>query len=207
VSVLYNLSARIYLRALQIGTKGLPKPQINSEPFDEALGVQTGGVVWLTNMNNKHFAHGIRYEPCSPTKCNWAIENSGIDPKEFSFIDIGAGKGRPLIIASQHDFAELIGVEYSPKLCRIARANLQRLQVLARIVCQDAVEFQIPDRDVFLFFYCPFGPKVLRKVLGNLRGAKRVVVTYMGAGQETLSEHPWLKPFASMGDTAVFRNF
>jgi SAM-dependent methyltransferase len=207
LSVLYNLSVKMIQRTLEIPSRGLPKPQINREPFDEALSVHTSGVVWLTNLRSKNFIHGVRYEPCSPVKCKWAIDNSGIDPKEFSFIDIGSGKGRPLIIASQHDFAELIGVEYSPKLCKVARINLQRLRIPARIVCQDAVDFQFPDRDVFAFFYCPFGPVVLRKVLGNLRCAKRVVVAYEGSGRGAVEEHAWLKPFASLGDTAVFRNF
>jgi len=52
------------------------------------------GIVWLTNLRHKNFFHGIRYEPCSPKNCEWAIENAGIDPKEFSFIDMGCGAAR-----------------------------------------------------------------------------------------------------------------
>ncbi len=153
VSALYNLSVKLIQRTLEIPWKGLPKPQSSREPFDEALGVETSGVVWLTNLRNKNFVHGIRYEPCSPLKCRWAIENSGIDPKEFSFVDIGSGKGRALIVASEYVFAKVAGVEYSSKLCKIAAANLQKLGISAQVVCRDAVDFNFPDTDIFVFFY------------------------------------------------------
>ena len=207
MNILYNFSARVFHRILEIPARGFPKPQSSREPFDEILGVQTSGVVWLTNLRSNNFTYGVRYEPCSPTTCNWAIENSGIDPKDFCFIDIGSGKGRPLIIASRHHFGELIGVDYSPKLCEIAKANLKKLQIQARIVCQDAVQFQIPKRDIFAFFYCPFTRTVLRKVLDNLQSANRLVVAYQGSGVEAVAERAWLKPFASFRDTRLFRNF
>lgn len=186
MGVLYNLSSRIVRRTLEIPSKGLPTSQGCRERFDEDLGVRTSGIVWLTNFHSKNFHQGIRYEPCSPAKCRWGIENSGIDSGEFCFIDVGCGKGRPLIIAHQYNFAELIGVDYSPKLCGIARANLQQLNIPARVVCQDAAQYQFPDRDVFVFFYHPFGSMVLHKVLENLPIAKRVVVCYQGAGRKVV---------------------
>jgi SAM-dependent methyltransferase len=207
MGVLYNLSSRIIRRTLAIPTKGLPSAQACREPFDEALGVRTSGIVWLTNFRSSNFHQGVRYEPCSPAKCIWGIENSGIDPKEFGFIDVGCGKGRPLIIANQYNFAELIGVEYSPKLCRIARANLQKLDISARVICQDAAQFQFPERDVFVFFYHPFESVVLHKVLDNLRAARRVVVCYEGAGRKTVGQHGWLSTYKTLDDTALYRNF
>jgi SAM-dependent methyltransferase len=46
-----------------------------------------------------------------------AIERSGVDPEQFCFLDIGCGKGRALIIATEYGFKDLIGVDYSAKLC------------------------------------------------------------------------------------------
>jgi SAM-dependent methyltransferase len=184
----------------------MPK-QCYHEAFDEELGVHTDGVVLLTSVTSKNFSQGFRYEPCSPEQCNWAIENAGIDPKDFSFIDIGCGKGRALIIASQHNFADLTGVDYSQKLCDIARANLEKLRVSARIICQDALRFEVPARDVFVFLFNPFRPAVLQKVLDNLHSARRVVIAYGGPGREILEANEWLRPFGAMRETALFRNF
>jgi SAM-dependent methyltransferase len=207
MSTLFNLAARIFQRALEIPIRGLPKPQTCSEPFDEKLGVCTSGVVWLTNPRSKNFRHGIRYEPYPPTKLRWLIQNSGIDPSEFCFIDVGCGMGRPLIVASQHSFAELIGVDYSPKLCDIARENLQKLGVPARIICQDAVEFEFPERDSFVFLYNPFRSVILQQVLRRLPVSKRVVVGYSGPDQAVLTQFPWLKPVITAEHTTLVRNF
>jgi SAM-dependent methyltransferase len=204
----YNLSVRVIRRAWELPSRGFPMlTQSYHEPFDDDLGVNTSGVVLLTNVRSKNFTHGFRYEPCSPTQVRWAIDHSGVDPKEFSYIDIGCGKGRALIIASQYHFAELTGVDYSSKLCKIASANLHKLQIQARIVCQDAVQFQIPERDVFIFLFNPFDAVVLRKVLSNLQAAKRVVVVYAGPGRGVVEEQAWLQPFGSLRETALFRNF
>jgi SAM-dependent methyltransferase len=207
LTALYNISARIIRRILEIPSRGFPTGQTYREPFDESLGVKTSGVVWLTNVWAKNSSHGVRYEPCSAAKCKWAIESAGINPQEFAFIDIGCGKGRPMIIASRHNFAELTGVDYSPKLCKIATTNLQKLGVNARIICQDATKFQFPERDVFVFFYHPFDSVVLDKVLQNLRSALRVVVAYEGKGRADVAKHDWLKQFASFEDIIVYRNF
>jgi SAM-dependent methyltransferase len=207
LTTLYNLSARIVRRTLEIPSRGFPKGQTYREPFDEELGVKTSGVVWLTNVWAENSSHGVRYEPCSAAKCKWAIENAGINPNEFAFADVGCGKGRPLIIASQHNFAELIGVDYSPKLCKIARANLQKLRISAQVTCQDATLFQFPEKDVFVFFYHPFDSTILDKVLHNLHSAKRVVVAYEGKGRADVAKHDWLKQYATFEDTVVYRNF
>jgi hypothetical protein len=164
-SAFYNLLVRTIQRLLEIPFRGLLKSQICKEPFDEALGVRTSGIVWLTNLRNKNFIHGIRYEPCSPENCEWAIENAGIDPKEFSFIDMGWGKGRPLIIAARHKFVELIGVDYSRKLCRIAKDNLQRLSIPAHIVCQDASNSMCPTGTFSFSSTLPLGPSCSTKLL------------------------------------------
>jgi hypothetical protein len=207
MGTLYNISARIFRRTLEIPFRGFPKGQIDREPFDEIFGVQTSGVVWMTNFKSENSSRGVRYEPCSPSKCRWAMEQAGINPKEFTFIDVGSGKGRPLIIASQHNFTELIGVEHSPKLCDIARANMKKLDISAQIICQDASNFHFPKKEIFAFFYHPFDAIVLAKVLANLRSHRRVVVAYEGRGRANVAKQNWLKPVASRDDVVVYRNF
>ena len=50
------------------------------------------------------------------------------DLSSFSFIDIGSGKGRALILAGRLGFREAIGVEFSSNLHRIAEKNLARVR-------------------------------------------------------------------------------
>ena len=46
-------------------------------------------------------------------------------PHESNFVDIGAGKGRVVLIAAQYGFRKVVGVEFSAALCAIARENVK----------------------------------------------------------------------------------
>jgi SAM-dependent methyltransferase len=116
-------------------------------------GTNTSGVVWLTCPESENFTGGIRYEPCDEGLCRWVIENSGICPGEFSFVDIGCGKGRALILASQYHFRNLLGVEYSAHLCQAAEENVRHCGIEnCRITCPDATAFSYPSTSTFAFF-------------------------------------------------------
>jgi len=45
----------------------------------------------------------------------------GID--RFSFVGLGAGKGRAVAVASAFPFRAIVGIELNPKLCRVATRN------------------------------------------------------------------------------------
>jgi SAM-dependent methyltransferase len=44
-------------------------------------------------------------------------------PTQGTFVDLGCGKGRVLMIASEFGFRRVVGVEFCAELCRQARAN------------------------------------------------------------------------------------
>lgn len=205
-----NLSHRVVRRVLDIPRKGLPV--LHSKPlergFDQQYGVETSNLVWLTNPFSKNFGQGCRYEAANPLDVQWAIEKSGIDTSQFTFVDVGCGKGRPLIVASTYAFPKLIGVEYSSKLCKQAGANLKKCNVSSnrfRIACQDATTFTFPDGDLFAFFYNPFAPPIIRKVLDNLKSHKgRLFVSFTGQFRHELENHSWLKKVNSVNSTALY---
>jgi SAM-dependent methyltransferase len=207
LAAVFNLSVRVFRRVIEIPVRGFPRGQSHNQPaFDRELGVDTSGIVWLTNPQSKNFTSGFRYEPCHPELCTWSIEHAGIDPKDFCFVDVGCGKGRQLIVASKYNFSELIGVEYSSQLCGIAKANLRKLDIHGKVECQDAVQFTFPECNVFAFFYNPFGPVILDQVLRHLPASREVVVAYAGPGRDAVAQQPWLKPYAVHDSVTVFRN-
>jgi cyclopropane fatty-acyl-phospholipid synthase-like methyltransferase len=98
-------------------------------------------------------------------------------PKDGVFIDLGSGKGRVLLIAAQYGFQRIIGVEFSPELCEIARENvnvfLGRTQITAQteVIESDVATFPIDcDYNVF-FMYNPFERVVLARFLSNLHSS------------------------------------
>jgi len=58
-----------------------------------------------------------------------AIESLDIDLTDYLFVDIGAGKGKLLLLASHLSFSEIIGVEYAPSLHAVAMKNIQQQKI------------------------------------------------------------------------------
>ena len=72
-----------------------------------------------------------------------------VDFATYTFIDLGSGKGRALLLAAMYPFARIVGVEVQPELDAIARQNIERFdepgQQCHKIesVCADAREYQL----------------------------------------------------------------
>ena len=73
-------------------------------------------------------------------------------------------------------FAEVIGVEISEALVRIAAQNVERLGLeRVRLVHSDAASFTDLDRVTHIYMYNPFPCAVVAQVLVNLRASLRRV--------------------------------
>jgi hypothetical protein len=92
--------------------------------------------------------------------------NSGLG--EFTFVDVGSGKGRVLLMAAEYPFRRIVGVELLPELHQVARENVKRDERI-ELVLSDARDFHFPDEPLVVFLFNPFPPWVLRQVLRNLQ--------------------------------------
>jgi SAM-dependent methyltransferase len=96
-------------------------------------------------------------------------------PRDCTFVDIGAGKGRVLLIASQYGFRKVLGIEFSGQLCALARKNVdlfsQKTKLLSpiQVIEADATTYQFQAEDRVLFMYYPFDAFILAQVLNNIR--------------------------------------
>lgn len=92
----------------------------------------------------------------------------------FTFIDLGCGKGRALLLASRYPFQHILGVELDPTLAAVADANLRTFQapwqqshsLEARHA--DATTVLYPPTPIVLYLYHPFLAPVLKQVLRHL---------------------------------------
>jgi SAM-dependent methyltransferase len=205
-----HLSHRVIRRVLDIPRKGLPvlHGKKAESAFDQEYGVETAKLVWFTNIFSKNYGRSCRYEACNPLDLQWAIKASAIDPTEFTFIDVGCGKGRPLLVASKYAFPKLIGVEYSARLCKQAIANLRKCKIPEDrfdVVCADATQYVFPEGDLFTFFYNPFDGTILRAVLENLRPHKgRLFIAFVGQFRGELANHDWLRLVDKANKTELY---
>lgn len=95
-------------------------------------------------------------------------------PDNPVLVDLGSGKARVLLIASEFGFQRAIGVEFARELYEISVQNCQKYtettntQTKFTNFCLDVVEHDIqPDENVF-FLYNPFDTPVFTKVLENI---------------------------------------
>ena len=150
--------------------------------FDTRHDVDTDGEIPVgqLGMPADIAAQAERYMPTEEGLLEAAVAFAGIEPTRFSFVDLGCGKGRPLILAAQLRFRRLIGVEIVPALANIARANLAQLGVAAEVHTGDAARFVFPPEPVVLFLFNPFKAAAIGAVIEALRAARspELVVIY-----------------------------
>jgi SAM-dependent methyltransferase len=96
------------------------------------------------------------------------------DFKNTTFIDYGCGKGRALFVAEQCGFKRLIGVDIAKELILDAEKNLinyqkQNATSEIKFVFEDATKYNIPKDACVFYFFNPFGPKILKSVLSNIK--------------------------------------
>jgi hypothetical protein len=115
------------------------------------------------------------YQPIEAEIFREIIHTLAIDFNQYTFIDIGSGKGRALLLASEFPFRRIIGIELLPELNRIAEENIRRFanaqgRVLpVETICGDATEFEFPNEPLIIYFFHPLTEAGFRKVLANLQ--------------------------------------
>jgi hypothetical protein len=115
------------------------------------------------------------YQPTAPDEFDTIMQHlATVDFSEFTFIDMGSGKGRVLLMAAMYPFDSIIGVEVQPDLHAIAEQNIAMFDVPGRqcemieSVCMDAREYLFPQTPLLVYLFNPFPDYVLRSVLDNL---------------------------------------
>jgi SAM-dependent methyltransferase len=156
-------------------------------PFDQMHGVDTSGLVPANKLLTGHpnDEHVTAYYGVAPSILRALIGHwrETVPPHPISsyiFLDIGAGKGRGLLVASEYRFRKVIGIELNPALAGVARQNVAQwraahaadptAELIApiEVVEQDALEFDLPDAPTLLFLFHPFEAPVLRKLLRHI---------------------------------------
>jgi SAM-dependent methyltransferase len=147
-------------------------------PFDEEFGVRTSGLIAGRHLKSGHLhdRHATAYYGVAPSVFRallrrWRRSRPGWALEEVSFIDVGAGMGRAVLLAAELPFRQVVGVELNPTLVRIARRNLALWRVSGRaraqmkIIRGDAVDFRLPEGPCLAFMFNPFGATVMRRLL------------------------------------------
>ena len=137
--------------------------------YDVAHGVSTRRRVPVSRLDltgeAAHYA--LSYEPSDSGFLRTALRSLDIHYEEFAFVDLGAGKGRSLLVAAEFPFRKIWGAELSPRLSEIARRNCRAFRSKKQacgsfeIVCGDAAQFSFPEDPLVIYLFNPFGARIL----------------------------------------------
>ncbi len=121
---------------------------------------------------------GLFHSPYQPTDAVLFREMMARLPirfEDFVFIDIGSGKGRALLLASEYPFQKIVGVELIEELHRVAERNIRAYQNAnepssRRIesIHADALDYDFPETAMVLYFFNPLPEPALVRVLERL---------------------------------------
>jgi Histone methylation protein DOT1 len=119
------------------------------------------------------------YVPTTASVIYEILNSLPLRPNAFAFVDMGSGKGRALLVASEFPFARIVGIELSPRLHQIAEENIRRYRPASQqcrvfsLHCMDVADYDFGQEPLVLFLFDPFGRETLQRVIGNLEASLR----------------------------------
>ncbi len=147
--------------------------------FDKKHNVETAREVRLHELeiDSPNVKHGVFYAGTDPKSFRGVLDNLEIKFEDFVFIDLGSGKGRALLMASERPFKKIIGVEFASELTNIAQKNILSFKNAEQkcrnieAVCQDATLFVPPSEPCVFYVFNAFHAGIVGEVLENIENS------------------------------------
>ena len=162
--------------------------------WENRVNTTSGTVGWRARLLGMFHSP---YQPTDPAVFREMMASLPIEFDPFTFVDLGSGKGRTLLMASEYPFRRIVGVELIADLHRAAEENIRvyhsATQRCTQIeaVCTDACEFVFPDTPLVLYLFNPLPEAGLQRVLRNLersleQSPRRVWIVYHNPAMDSV---------------------
>lgn len=145
------------------------------EAFDARFGTDTSAPTFERKQKTSvHF-----YVATTASIIYQILSTLPLEPNRFTFVDMGSGKGRALLVASEFPFKKIVGIELSEHLHSVAEKNVQRYKPSTQqcaafdLHCMDALDYEHRDEPFVLYLFDPFDREILGKVIANLETSLR----------------------------------
>ena len=187
--------------------------------WDFRVNTTSGAVDWRDRLLGMFHS---AYQPTEPVAFHEMIAalrtECDVTLREFTFVDLGSGKGRTLLMASDYPFLRIVGVELLPSLNAIAMENIRKYKSDSQqcfaldSICTDATSFEFPRTPLVLYLFNPLPESGMREVMVNLqqsihKNPRRVLVVYHNPLLEhTLTEIPLLTKLGAGPGYSLFGN-
>jgi SAM-dependent methyltransferase len=185
--------------------------------FDAEHGVTTEALVFLSSLEpeligpNLDFA--THYEPTPVRDVERLLDAIPPPLEQTTFVDVGSGMGRVVLMAACRPFKLVAGVEISPTLHEVARENLARFDAELlhcrdiRLIRADAADYRFPRGTLAVYLYNPFRAPVLERVLDHILAQRRDVTLlyHTPLERERIEARAGFELVGEFGDAAVYR--
>lgn len=181
-----GVAGTVKAAAKSLGRKLHPESERPPHPFDLEHGTDTAGLISGPDLASGHphdrFIEGYAAVPPSRFHAILARWQASVPPHSldnYTFVDLGCGKGRAVLLASQAGFRAVVGVELNPSLAATAQTNADLWIAAGKACCPirieqgDATEFSWPASPCVVFLFNPFSAVVMQRVLDRIALAFR----------------------------------
>ena len=161
--------------------------------WEHRVDTTSGTVSWRTRLLG---LLSSPYQPIPAEEFREIMNALAIDFTQFTFIDVGSGKGRALMLACGFGFRRIIGIELLQELHRIAQENLRKFERKGTVcnielLCEDATRFTFPAEPTVVFLFNPLPQSSLAILLENIAASlcqlpRALYVAYANPVHETL---------------------
>jgi SAM-dependent methyltransferase len=169
---------------------------LERKAFDSYMGASTGGYGLETSEFIQANQENWPYLGGEWPAVYFALRALRPGPTDV-FVDLGAGKGRVLLIASRLPYRRVVGVELDPELAQCARRNVAQAQRKLRagtVACETAnvLDWPFPDDASTVFLFNPFYGQTFRRAITGIfdsydRNPRHIHIVY-----ENPQQHNWL---------------
>jgi SAM-dependent methyltransferase len=150
--------------------------------FESGADTTAANVGWRTRLAAT--LAGAPYQPTVPAEFHEMVQALADmkDASAFTFLDVGSGKGRALLLAAEYRFRRIVGVEIVPELHASAEENIRKWKTRhgereIESVRGDARDFAVPDGPLVVYLFNPLPEAALadflRRVEDSWRAAPR----------------------------------
>jgi len=139
--------------------------------WEHRVNTTSGTVSWRARLLGLFHSP---YQPTEPALFQEMMASLPIEFDQFTFIDLGSGKGRTLLMASEYPFMRIVGVELIGELHRAAQQNIREYRSLTQRCAQiesvmaDARDFGFPNDPLLLYLFNPLPEHALSDVVQQI---------------------------------------
>jgi SAM-dependent methyltransferase len=193
---------------------------IAESSFDLWHRVETRGIFFHDEsvaQGDPVFAHAKHYGGTYPRSFRRYVRALGIDYARYSFVDLGSGKGKALLLAAEYPFRRIVGVELFEPWAQAARRNLvsaKRFHTVAgevELVLGDAATFDYPGEPLVVYIHNAFDAVLMNVVVGAIQRSltsepRDFYLIYHGPWQRHITDSVAIwEPIAEFRKCVIYR--